>query len=79
MRLRRFNGMVCPAMTDLYTVRHDSVSRTFSVYQTCHGTDYAGLLDGILIAEYVDEHAANYICTQLNKLSPLEVNSNDAD
>jgi hypothetical protein len=47
---------------------HDEMSGSFCVYQESSGHDWSGLL----IAEYTDRHAAEYVCEQLNRLSALE-------
>jgi hypothetical protein len=51
-----------------YYMVHDEVSGSFCVYQESSGHDWSGLL----VAEYTDRHAAEYICEQLNRLSALE-------
>ena len=51
-----------------YYVMHDEMSKTHCVFQESGGSDWYGLL----VAEYTDRHAAEYICEQLNRLSALE-------
>lgn len=51
-----------------YFVVHDEMSNTYCVYQDNGGSDWHGLL----VAEYKDRHAANYICEQLNRHAALE-------
>jgi hypothetical protein len=55
-------------MENRYYVMHDKVSNTHSVYQNVGGKDWHGLL----VAEYTDQFAAEYICEQLNQLVALE-------
>lgn len=52
-----------------YYVMQDEMTKGFGVYQDIGGKDW----HGILVAEYTDRHAAEYICEQLNRHAALEV------
>ena len=52
-----------------YYVMHDEMSKTHCVFQESGGSDWSGLL----VAEYKNKAAAEYICNELNSKSDLEV------
>lgn len=51
-----------------YYIEHDEMTNTYSVYQHPNPD-----LFRLLVAEYTDRHAAEYICEQLNRYSTLEL------
>ena len=52
-----------------YFVMYDEMSKTYCVYQDNGGSDWYG----VLMAEYKDKAAAEYICNELNSKADLEV------
>ena len=55
-------------MADKYHVMYDEASKTHCVYKDTGGKDWYGLL----IAEYVDKFAAEFMCEMLNRNAALE-------
>ena len=55
-------------MAGKYHVMYDEVSKTHCVYKDTGGKDWYGLL----IAEYVDKFAAEFMCEMLNQNEVLE-------
>ena len=54
-------------MADKYHVIYDKASNTHCVYKDKRGDWY-----GLLIAEYVDKFAAEFVCEMLNQNEVLE-------
>lgn len=55
-------------MADKYYTMYDEMSGAYCVIQESNGKNF----HGVLVAEYTDRHAAEYICEQLNLKAALE-------
>ena len=55
-------------MADKYYIEHDEMTNTYCVYQHPNPD-----LFRLLVAEYTNKAAAEYICNELNNKADLEV------